>query len=218
MLKRLLTICTEGVSATPAGRSDFKSSRSSSSSTRERSPYPRSNFQTLGDLEAEILRAERKQTEAESRKRQAMAMLEEAESMEKESVEERRAACNKRVELLERLKAQAIEDSLGSRDLSPLPLPRTSRQPSQVPPIIIDRTNDDLESVTTRSRRRSSAVSPMGRIRQSSSSTASTITENTSISRSSKKAKLRGGGSDHDVLELHRRARPRTIWGGPAWR
>ncbi|KAK5314308.1 hypothetical protein LTR70_007204 [Exophiala xenobiotica] len=201
--------------ATSPCKPNSKAARSPAAVVREEPPYRVGHLETLQDIEAEMQRAEHKRAVAESKKKQAMAMLEEAERLEREAANERRSACTKRIEVLEKLKAQAIEDSWESGDYDPQPLPRSSAHPSQLPPIIIDRTDDDLEMMTTRSRRASSAISPMNKTRRSSSSTAST--ETMSSSRCSKKAKLRGGGSDYDVLELHRRARPRTIWGGPAW-
>lgn len=196
-------------------RPDSKVTRYPSSVFGEGSSCRGSHLNILQEIESEIQRAGHKRAAAESRKRQAMLMLEEAEAMEREAAEERRSACNKRVGMLERLRAQAIENSWGGGDSSPQPLPRSGAQNHPLPPIIIDRTDDDLETLTTRSRQASSAISPTNRSRRSSSSAGSVQT--TFSNRSSKKAKLRGGGSDYDVLELHRRARPRTIWGGPAW-
>jgi len=143
-------------------------------------------------------------------KRRALAMWGEAD-------EERRSACRKQVECLERMTAQAIRDSLRSGESGPQPLPRSYCRQSQLPPVIIDLRDDNLEDLSARSHQASSVVSPTARTRRPTSWVAFAGTEPTSSSGSNKGAKLRRGRVVDKAIGLQRRARPQTIWRTPAY-
>jgi len=165
------------------------------------------------------LRAERKKIAAETMKRQAKAMLEDAEAMDREAADERKCAVQNKVEITERIWAQATADSMGSCSFDSQPLPRSKDDHCPVPPIIINRADHDLETLSSRSRHARSSTQPTSRKRSPSSSDASTTTETTSSSkRGTSKAKLRGGGSHFDGLELHRKPRPKNFYGQSSWK
>jgi len=155
--------------------------------------------------------------ELESRIKQAKALLEEAEIMKKEVAEQKLNALRRRAEKLKRLAAQAVEDSLGGGETNSQPRPRGHQQHSQQPPKFGNRADSGLEPSTGRSRQASPSVKPLPKTKRPISPATSGTIESTSGHGRSKKAKLRGGGSEYYVLEWHRPARPKTIWGGPAW-
>lgn len=141
-------------------------------------------------------------------------MLKDAEMSEEQAIGEQDRAKEERIEVLARAKAQTVKVRSG-KSFSQL-LPSASFQQSRAPPLTLHPTGDKLACLIAMTRGTSSAASPTTRTWRLSSSAASTTTKSTP-SRRGGIVRVRASGSKGDVLEVHRRPRPRTIWGGPAW-